>query len=111
MNRIRELRLSEGLSQKALAEELGVKQNTLSTWETGRYEPDSDMLKRIATRFSTSTDYVLGSDDKKRPTTVSSDGQAQKLAKILRDVGVDVDNLSVEQMRRLGKIIKAALEE
>jgi DNA-binding transcriptional regulator YiaG len=33
------LRRRLGLSQAALAEELGVRQQTVSEWETGRYQP------------------------------------------------------------------------
>ena len=58
-NRIRELREEQNLKQSELAEILGVRQNTLSTWETGRYEPDNEMLQRIAEYFHVSVDYVL----------------------------------------------------
>ncbi len=36
---IRELRERSGLSQAAFARRLGVRQQTVSEWETGRYEP------------------------------------------------------------------------
>jgi DNA-binding transcriptional regulator YiaG len=37
--RIRALRQHLGLSQDELATELGMRQQTISEWETGRYEP------------------------------------------------------------------------
>ena len=37
--RVRALRARLGLSQGALAEELGMRQQTVSEWETGRHEP------------------------------------------------------------------------
>jgi DNA-binding transcriptional regulator YiaG len=37
--RIRELRRTLQLSQQAFAEELGVRQQTVSEWETGMYAP------------------------------------------------------------------------
>ena len=36
---IRELRERSALSQQAFARRLGVRQQTVSEWETGRYEP------------------------------------------------------------------------
>ena len=36
---IRDLRRRSGLSQAAFARRLGVRQQTVSEWETGRYEP------------------------------------------------------------------------
>jgi DNA-binding transcriptional regulator YiaG len=37
--RLRALRQHLGLTQQELAEELGTRQQTISEWETGRYEP------------------------------------------------------------------------
>lgn len=62
-NRIRALRNSKGLKQSDLADILGVRQNTLSTWENGRYEPDNEMLRKIADFFNVSVDYVIGGAD------------------------------------------------
>ena len=62
-NRIRSLRLSRGLKQSDLADILGVRQNTLSTWETGKYEPDSEALQNIADYFGVTVDYVIGRTD------------------------------------------------
>src|SRR5579883_989316 len=36
---VRALRLQLGLSQQQFADELGVRQQTVSEWETGRYAP------------------------------------------------------------------------
>ncbi|HZP27041.1 MAG TPA: helix-turn-helix transcriptional regulator [Dehalococcoidia bacterium] len=36
---VRQLRHHLGASQEELAEELGVRQQTVSEWETGRYQP------------------------------------------------------------------------
>ena len=38
-DRVRRLRQSLKLSQQAFAQELGVRQQTVSEWETGAYEP------------------------------------------------------------------------
>ncbi len=37
--RVAALRRAMGLSQAAFARELGVRQQTVSEWETGRYQP------------------------------------------------------------------------
>ena len=37
--RVKALRRHLGLSQQALAEEMGTRQQTISEWETGLYEP------------------------------------------------------------------------
>ena len=49
--RIAELRAELGLTQADMADELGVRQQTVSEWETGRYEPrgaSARMLQHLA---------------------------------------------------------------
>ena len=55
--RIRDLRTSygsEGLSQEALANAVGVATNTVSRWETGMYRPGLEDLDRLARFFGKS---------------------------------------------------------
>ncbi|UZQ85079.1 helix-turn-helix domain-containing protein [Thermoclostridium stercorarium] len=61
--RIKELRNEKGISQSALANHLGLTQQAIAKWEKGIAEPDSEMLKKIATFFDVSVDYLLGRTD------------------------------------------------
>lgn len=74
MQRLTELRLAAGLSQKKLAEFLGVTNQTYSNYETGKREPSNDTILRLADYFNVSTDYLLGRTDdpeiKKDPAEV-----------------------------------------
>jgi DNA-binding transcriptional regulator YiaG len=50
---IRALRERLGLTQRELADELGVRQQTVSEWETGAYQPrgaSARMLRHVAER-------------------------------------------------------------
>lgn len=58
--RLPKLRKELGLSQTALAKELGVAQNTISQWETGAREIDFKNIRRLCERFNVSADYLLG---------------------------------------------------
>ena len=60
MNRIKVLRLERNIKQVDLAKAVSVSQAALSGYETGKYEPDFDTLKRIAGYFDVSIDYLLG---------------------------------------------------
>ena len=44
---IKSLRVHMGLSQRDMAEELGVRQQTISEWETGMYRPRRAMSKYL----------------------------------------------------------------
>ena len=58
--RLKELRKLNGLSQAALSSLLGVTQQAVGKWETGRSPPDPQTLARVAAYFKVSTDYLLG---------------------------------------------------
>lgn len=59
-NRIVEIRLSLGLSQKKVAEITGLRQSSISSWELGRRTPLPDGLIKLADAFGCSVDYILG---------------------------------------------------
>lgn len=60
MNRIKALRTERGIKQTDLAQRLKVGQNTISNWENGKTEPDTDLLQAMAQIFNTSVDDILG---------------------------------------------------
>jgi transcriptional regulator with XRE-family HTH domain len=58
-HKIRKLRKQRGLTQDQLAFQLCVSRQTISSWETGRNIPDIDTVKKIATIFGTTTDFLI----------------------------------------------------
>lgn len=60
MNRIRDLREDRDLRQSDLAAATGIDQRTISNYETGKSNPDSDALIRLADFFNVSIDYLVG---------------------------------------------------
>ncbi len=58
--RIKELRLSLGISQVEFGRRLHVTKQCISNWENGNIQPSIDMLIKIASIFSVSADYLLG---------------------------------------------------
>lgn len=69
MNRLKELRLSAGFSQKELAEKMFVNQTAVSQWERGVTSPSPATLLRLCELYEVSTDYLLGRDNDPRPRT------------------------------------------
>lgn len=61
--RIRELRISSGLTQQELGAVLGVAKNTVSQYETGRNAPNDDIKIAMANYFNVSMDYLMGKTD------------------------------------------------
>lgn len=65
-SRIKRLREKRGLIQEILAAELGITQQMLSKYERDVTLIKVDILKKIATYFNVTTDYLLGISDVKR---------------------------------------------
>ncbi len=59
-NRIAELRKEKGMTQDALAKELGVSNQAVSKWEANQSCPDIQLLPQIADLFSVTLDSLFG---------------------------------------------------
>ena len=60
---IQELRGERALSQKQLAEAIGVSQSTIAKIETNRNEATASTVRKLANYFQVSADYLLGLED------------------------------------------------
>lgn len=58
--RLRELMQEKKISQKKLAEYLGITKQSVSLYVNGQRNPDIEVLKRICQYFKISSDYLLG---------------------------------------------------
>lgn len=59
-NRLKELRTKAGLTQKQLANQLGVTASVVSYYELSEHSPSPEVLVKLARIFHVSTDYLLG---------------------------------------------------
>ena len=58
--RIKDAREKAGYSQKELAKIIGVAPNTFHGYESGKHDPKSDLLIKIAQACNVTTDFLLG---------------------------------------------------
>lgn len=70
--RIRDVREDSDLSQRKVAEYLGVRQQTYSRYELGEIEPSLESLAKLAALYHTSVDFLIGMTDKKEPYSRSA---------------------------------------
>lgn len=59
-NRIKKLRKENNLTLKELGQKLGIADNTLSQYETGKREPKLEIWQKIADFFDVSVPYLKG---------------------------------------------------
>ena len=57
---IRTLREARRISQTELGKRLGISKQSVCNWENDNVQPSVEMLVRLASLFSVSTDYMLG---------------------------------------------------
>lgn len=62
-NVIIELRKEQGSSQQKLADAIGVSQSTIAQIEKNRNEATASTIRKLATFFNVSADYLLGLED------------------------------------------------
>lgn len=64
--RLRDLREDSDLSQKQVADYLGMSQSGYSKYETGENDVPTSVLIKLAKLYKVTTDYILGVSGKKR---------------------------------------------
>ena len=65
--RIKDLREDSDITQKEIADYLHIKQNTYSQYENGHRQLPIEVLIALAKYYHTSTEYLLGLTDERKP--------------------------------------------
>lgn len=109
MNRLKELRQEKKLSQKELAENIGVHYRTLQNWENGESQIKSNNAKQLADYFGVSVGYLLGyseepkSVDKIESKLLMHKQYILKLNNIEIEVIKQSDNMSAQNLSDIKK--------
>ena len=61
--KLKQLRNGVNLSQKEVAQKLGVTRSAYANYEQGTREPDFETLKKICFLFDCTSDYLIGKDE------------------------------------------------
>ncbi|MCU5332006.1 helix-turn-helix domain-containing protein [Bacillus wiedmannii] len=88
--RLKSLRKKENLTQKQVAEKIGVSQRMIGYYESEERFPPHDVLTKLADCFSVSADYLLGRDvtdeTKKHLTPKNEKDIAKRMEEIKKDL-------------------------
>lgn len=76
-NRLKELRHEKNLTLRELGEKVGMRNSTLSQYETNKREPKLETWKKLADFFNVPFDYLLGIS-KDRSTLTIDDLNAEE---------------------------------
>ena len=102
VDRIKELCKELKMNQQALADAVGIKEDTVSNWFRRKSASFSKYLPQIAEALGTTTEYLL--TGKKEPAPINGDGLSEAKRRLLEAV----DDLTDEQCEKLLGIVLEA---
>ena len=104
--KIYDCRKKAGLSQDALAEQIGVSRQAVSKWETGEATPEVNKLLLLAQAFHVTTDWLLSeTDDPYQPPVPEAPAAPAPAPQQSADTWVDrVPGVMGRMLRRFGWI-------
>ena len=82
--KLKELRMRLALSQREVAANLGISQNALHYYETGRSEPGIDTLIKLADFYNVSLDELVGRESDVINLKFLDENEAYLIKKILK---------------------------
>lgn len=103
--RLKEQRKKNNLTQKKLADILGVSQGSYANWENGKREPNFETLLKIALELNTTTSYLLGESN------ISFGHGSDKFEKLANLPNFHLSEIGLNQIRDLVRAIPYLAEK
>ena len=100
--RLKHIRETKRLTQKEVAERLGIDYKKYNHYETGRNEPDLAMTVAIATFFNIPLDYLLGRTDDPTPPQTQKEKTPSEQEEVLRDLDGITPEMALEVRQYIG---------
>ncbi len=100
---LKDLRLSENLSQKALSKKLNIGQSTIAQYEKNQREPNTGSLIAYAKFFNVTIEYLLGLEDEYGNTLFTPEEKAAGLSATKKMSITPIEEDMLEVFRKVGK--------
>ena len=100
-DKLREARKAAGMTQKQVAQAIGVTESAYCGYETGKRTPDAMKIRRIAAAIGISGDFLLETGfeyEKKAPAAEKSTTRAEKEAEAMQLIS-SLDDYQFELLR------------
>lgn len=82
-NRLKELRVQAGLTQQQLANQMSVSKSVISYYELNTRTPSPEIIRKLATIFHVSSDYLLGIEKGRSLDITGLDDEEEKIVRLL----------------------------
>lgn len=104
--RLIQARKNKGFTQDYVAKIIGATYQTVSNYERGTRDPDTETLSKLAVLFETSVDYLVGNTDDPSPRR---DVREVFTPEVLREHGVEYAEVS-DYLKKNGITDREAVE-
>lgn len=84
--KLKNLRIQYGLSQKQVAELADLSPSIVSGYESGERTPSTEKLLALSYLYHCSTDYLLGKDSSKPSSTIDVEGLSDEQIKAVTNL-------------------------
>ena len=114
-DQLTKLRKRNNMNQTELANQIGVKQYVISSWETGRSEPSMKQLVKLSDIFNISTDYLID-----KPSIIVDNEEDYN--RVIKNIKIDLENdfinnvyemckeLNADKKKKILNIIQASID-
>ena len=95
-NKIKELRQKNNLTLKELGQKIGMANNTISRYETGKREPKLEAWQKLADYFNVSVPYLQGYAEINIPNDLKFESKQDAIdciEKIMKDLDISKEDL------------------
>ena len=83
-DRIKQIRKEAGMTQEKFAEQLGLKRNTIATYETGKSEPMDNIIISICREFNVNEQWLRTGEGEMRTQISGEERYSINVAKLQR---------------------------
>lgn len=106
MNKFKDLRIKQKLTQVELAKLLNLNQTTVGKWENDKAFPDYQSLINLSKLYNVSTDYLLGNTNELATTTQSVVVSPEQAKNIWFATLSDLDKTLINTFLKLNELQK-----
>lgn len=89
-DKLRALRLQNNLTQKNVADRLGISASIVSAYENAERVPSLEALLALSSLYRCSTDYLLGKENVPPNVILDVNGLTENQLRILRDLIIEI---------------------
>ncbi len=101
----------KGVSPNKACIEMGLSRSVAAKWKNTKTNPSADVLPKIADYFGVTVDSLLSDMAQKNSPSQHDDENVTLLSQKLKEVGIDIQNLTPPEVERLVALIKIGLNK